>query len=186
MKLHAKSSRRRFLARSFGAAGALALSGCDALSRTDWFPKVLGTGERLSQAAHHFLLTHRGLPRLLRFGGLGHTCVIHSQDDARIRHLEPEQLKRQIFMATRALVERRLATGPLVLVVEDLHWADAASIELIGAVADRLADRPLLVLLMYRPTLEPDALGLGRCCRPPEEGTTLSSSPLHAAPRIVG
>jgi hypothetical protein len=37
------------------------------------------------------------------------------QDDSRIRHLEPEQLKRQIFMATRALVERRLAAGPLVL-----------------------------------------------------------------------
>ena len=70
------------------------------------------------------------------------------QDDARVRHLEPEQLKRQIFMAARALVERRLATGPLVLLVEDLHWADAASIELIGAVADRLADRPLLVLLI--------------------------------------
>jgi predicted ATPase len=83
-------------------------------------------------------------------------------DDARIRHLEPEQLKRQIFMATYVLVERRLAGGPLVLVVEDLHWADAASIELIGAVADRLADRPLLVLLMYRPTLEPDALGTSR------------------------
>ncbi|HZJ70653.1 MAG TPA: adenylate/guanylate cyclase domain-containing protein, partial [Planctomycetota bacterium] len=43
------------------------------------------------------------------------------QDNARMRHLEPEQLKRQIFMATRALVERRLAAGPLVLVVEDLH-----------------------------------------------------------------
>ncbi len=71
------------------------------------------------------------------------------QDDARIRHLEPEQLKRQIFMATSALVERRLAAGPLVLVVEDLHWADAASIELLGAVADRLADSPLLVLLTY-------------------------------------
>ena len=56
-------------------------------------------------------------------------------DDARMRHLEPEQLKRQIFMATRALVERRLAAGPLVLVVEDLHWADAASIELLGALA---------------------------------------------------
>ncbi|MGH7374418.1 MAG: hypothetical protein ACREJY_09345, partial [Candidatus Rokuibacteriota bacterium] len=68
------------------------------------------------------------------------------RDDARIRHLPPEQLKRQIFMATRTLVERRLATGPLVLVVEDLHWADAASIELMGAVADGLADRP-----NYRP-----------------------------------
>jgi adenylate cyclase len=84
------------------------------------------------------------------------------QDESRMRHLEPEQLKRQIFMATRALVERRLAAGPLVLVVEDLHWADAASIELLGTVADRLAERPLLVLLMYRPTLDPDALDTGR------------------------
>jgi adenylate cyclase len=98
------------------------------------------------------------------------------QDDARIRHLEPEQLKRQIFMAVRALVERRLATGPLVLVVEDLHWADAASIELIGAVADRLADRPLLVLLMYRPTLEPDVLGTSHTPHTAIEVTPLSRS----------
>jgi len=98
------------------------------------------------------------------------------QDDARMRHLEPEQLKRQIFMATCALVERRLAAGPLVLVVEDLHWADLASIELLGAVADRLADRPLLVLLMYRPTLEPDALGTSRAPHIGIEVTALSGS----------
>jgi predicted ATPase/class 3 adenylate cyclase len=98
------------------------------------------------------------------------------QDDARIRHLEPEQLKRQIFMATRALVERRLAAGPLVLVVEDLHWADAASIELVGSVADRLTDRPLLVLLMYRPTLEPDALGTSRTPHTAIDVTPLSRS----------
>jgi DMSO/TMAO reductase YedYZ molybdopterin-dependent catalytic subunit len=59
MKLHAKSSRRRFIARSVGAAGALALSGCDALTRTEWFPKVLGAGEKLSQAAHHLLLPRK-------------------------------------------------------------------------------------------------------------------------------
>ena len=97
-------------------------------------------------------------------------------DDARVRHLEPEQLKRQIFMAVRALVERRLAASPLVLVVEDLHWADAASIELIGAVADRLADRRLLVLLMYRPTLEPDALGTSHTPHTAIEVTALSRS----------
>ena len=98
------------------------------------------------------------------------------RDSARMRHLEPEQLKRQIFMATRALVERRLATGPLVLVVEDLHWSDAASIELLGATADRLADRPLLILLMYRPTLEPDALGTSRAPHTAIEVTPLSRS----------
>jgi adenylate cyclase len=98
------------------------------------------------------------------------------RDDARMRHLEPEQLKRQIFMATRVLVERHLASGPLVLIVEDLHWADAASIELLGATADRLADRPLLLLLMYRPTLEPDALGTSRAPHTAIEVTPLSRS----------
>jgi adenylate cyclase len=96
------------------------------------------------------------------------------QDDARVRHLEPEQLKRQIFMAILALVEQRLAAGPLVLVVEDLHWADAASIEMLGAIADRLADRPLLVLLMYRPTLTADALGTSRVAHTGIEVTALS------------
>jgi adenylate cyclase len=102
------------------------------------------------------------------------------QDDARVRHLEPEQLKRQIFMAILALVEQRLAAGPLVLVVEDLHWADAASIEMLGAVADRLADRPLLVLLMYRPTLAADALGTSRVAHTGIEVTALSRSDSEA------
>ena len=61
MKLHARTSRRRFLARTVGAAGALALSGCDALSRTEWFPSVLGAGEKLSQAAHHLLTPRRAM-----------------------------------------------------------------------------------------------------------------------------
>jgi DMSO/TMAO reductase YedYZ molybdopterin-dependent catalytic subunit len=45
------SSRRRFLSRVTGAAGALLLAGCERLSQSEWFPKVLATGERLSEAA---------------------------------------------------------------------------------------------------------------------------------------
>jgi DMSO/TMAO reductase YedYZ molybdopterin-dependent catalytic subunit len=55
MKLHARFSRRRFLARGVATAGALVLSGCDALSRTDWFPKLLAAGEKLSRSTHHLL-----------------------------------------------------------------------------------------------------------------------------------
>jgi len=46
-----EAARRRFLARTFAAAGALALAGCERLSKSDWFPKILGAGETASQAA---------------------------------------------------------------------------------------------------------------------------------------
>jgi DMSO/TMAO reductase YedYZ molybdopterin-dependent catalytic subunit len=55
MKLHARNSRRRFLAGSVGALGAAVLSGCDALSRSDWFPKLLATGEKLNRSAQHLI-----------------------------------------------------------------------------------------------------------------------------------
>src|SRR5262252_3828255 len=55
MKLHARFSRRRFLARGLATAGALAVAGCDALSRTEWFPKLLAAGEKLSRSTHHLL-----------------------------------------------------------------------------------------------------------------------------------
>lgn len=43
-------ARRRFLARAIGAAGALLVGGCERLSQSSWFPKVLGTGEAASEA----------------------------------------------------------------------------------------------------------------------------------------
>jgi len=50
--------RRRFFSRTLGAAGALLLAGCNRLSQTDWFPKVLGAGEKASAAAAA-LVAHR-------------------------------------------------------------------------------------------------------------------------------
>jgi adenylate cyclase len=65
--------------------------------------------------------------------------------------IEPEQLRRQIVLAARALVERRLETTPLLIVIEDIHWADTASVDLLRTVVDQLADRPLMLLLSHRP-----------------------------------
>ena len=48
-------SRRRFLGRALGSAAALLVAGCDSLSRSEWFPKVLATGEKLNQATHRLL-----------------------------------------------------------------------------------------------------------------------------------
>jgi adenylate cyclase len=79
-----------------------------------------------------------------------------------LSEVEPERLKRQIFMTLRTVLERRLAQGPLALVVEDLQWADAASIEGLHTLANWLCDQPLLVVLSSRPPFDPGALDFGR------------------------
>ena len=76
-------------------------------------------------------------------------------EEAKPRDIEPEQLQRQIALAGRTLVERRLQQEPLLIVIEDLHWADAASIDLLRNVVDHLADRPLMFLLTHRPEARP-------------------------------
>ncbi|PYN86156.1 MAG: adenylate/guanylate cyclase domain-containing protein [Candidatus Rokuibacteriota bacterium] len=76
-------------------------------------------------------------------------------EDAKPRDVEPEQLQRQIVLAARTLIERRVQHEPLMLVVDDVHWADSASIDLLRNVVDHLAERPLMVLLSHRPETRP-------------------------------
>lgn len=42
-------------------------------------------------------------------------------------------------------------TGPVVLLLEDIHWADDASLEILDRIWDRLPDEPLLVVCAARP-----------------------------------
>ncbi|HEU5192496.1 MAG TPA: adenylate/guanylate cyclase domain-containing protein [Methylomirabilota bacterium] len=76
-------------------------------------------------------------------------------EEAKPRDVEPEQLQRQIALAARTLLERRLSQEPLLLLIEDLHWADTASVDLLRNAADQLADRPLMFLLTHRPEAKP-------------------------------
>ena len=45
--------------------------------------------------------------------------------------------------------------GPLVIVLEDLHWVDASSLELVGDVLGGIAWSPVLILLSTRPQFQP-------------------------------
>ena len=45
--------------------------------------------------------------------------------------------------------------APLVLVVEDAHWLDATTIELVDRILERLQRRPSMALITYRLDFEP-------------------------------
>jgi eukaryotic-like serine/threonine-protein kinase len=59
----------------------------------------------------------------------------------------------QIREAWEALVAAECAAGPLVIVLEDLHWGDLPSVQLIDAALRRLRDGRLFVLAFGRPEL---------------------------------
>jgi tetratricopeptide (TPR) repeat protein len=64
--------------------------------------------------------------------------------------LEPDAEKRRLFRAISRLVSRIAADRPLLLVFEDLHWADDASLELLATLARDVTALPVLLLLTYR------------------------------------
>lgn len=57
----------------------------------------------------------------------------------------------RIHRALSALLERLARQTPLVLLLDDLHWADSGSVELLGAVLRRLPAAPLLLVVALRP-----------------------------------
>lgn len=91
-------------------------------------------------------------------------------------HVEPAQLRRQILFAIRILFERRLARSPLLMIVEDLHWADAVSLEALRFVMDRLEGQRLMLLFTHRPMSDIDHLGSSRISQ-----TALRLTPLRPA-----
>ncbi len=54
------------------------------------------------------------------------------------------------FDATLALTRALRQHGPAVLVIEDAHWADEATLDVLRALARRLGSMPVLLLLSYR------------------------------------
>ncbi|HSP97984.1 MAG TPA: sigma 54-interacting transcriptional regulator [Candidatus Dormibacteraeota bacterium] len=68
-------------------------------------------------------------------------------DDEAVRALDAGSRRSELFRALRACLMRAAEQAPLVVVVEDLHWADPASIEWLVFLADVIpATRALLVV----------------------------------------
>ena len=65
--------------------------------------------------------------------------------------LEPKEKRERIFEALRDLFIRESQTHPLVLIIEDLHWIDKTSEDLIDYLIGWLANTHVLLILLYRP-----------------------------------
>ncbi|XXX81483.1 protein kinase [Sorangium sp. So ce134] len=67
---------------------------------------------------------------------------------------DPELLGEQMQRALRDFLRAECAAHPVVLALEDVHWADRASVAAIDAALRELADQPLVVLATARPEIK--------------------------------
>ena len=67
--------------------------------------------------------------------------------------MEGQRSQQEIAWAAREWAELLAATQPLVLVFEDIHWAEEPLLDLIEHLADWVRDAPLLMLCLARPEL---------------------------------
>jgi predicted ATPase/class 3 adenylate cyclase len=67
------------------------------------------------------------------------------------KHLDAEQLHKRICLAVRDLLAAEAQRRPVVLILEDLHWADDSSISLILYLLESVNRLPLVIYGISRP-----------------------------------
>src|SRR5207302_4459024 len=77
--------------------------------------------------------------------------VLEAPDAARVSELSPEALQYRTFEVVRSLLGRLAADGPVVAALEDLHWADATSLQLVERLLSLTEEAAVLFVVAQRP-----------------------------------
>ncbi len=65
--------------------------------------------------------------------------------------IDPGERRHRLYNAMRKMQHRLAQLRPLVVVIEDVHWADAQSYELFSSLLREPLDRPMLSIITARP-----------------------------------
>jgi DNA-binding CsgD family transcriptional regulator/tetratricopeptide (TPR) repeat protein len=87
----------------------------------------------------------------------------------------------RVFEETLALLTERAAAAPVLIVLEDLHWADRSTLDLVVFLAHNVDNRPVLLLATYRADELSSAERMRRLAdgvRRSESGVVLQLGPL--------
>ena len=90
---------------------------------------------------------------------LGHILDVGSAETLP-RGLDPTADKLRLFESVARLLDRLSRNSPLVLFLDDLHWADPATLELLQHLCRDIASLPILVAVTFRPDEVDPAPGL--------------------------
>ena len=70
---------------------------------------------------------------------------------ARMRDIDGDALEKLIFKSVRELFVAIAERRPMLMILEDLHWADQSSLGLLDVLLRLATDRAVMFLLVFRP-----------------------------------
>jgi predicted ATPase len=73
--------------------------------------------------------------------------------------LTPEQRREQTFEALRLQIEALTSSRPVLMILEDAHWADPTSLEAFGQTVDQIVKLRVLLIVTFRPEFAPPWIG---------------------------
>jgi class 3 adenylate cyclase/predicted ATPase len=78
------------------------------------------------------------------------------EDDSQSTHqADPQALRRRSLDAIARVLEAMAVQQPVLMVVEDLHWIDPTTLELLGELIERIRTIRVLAVFAYRPEFVP-------------------------------
>jgi DNA-binding NarL/FixJ family response regulator/tetratricopeptide (TPR) repeat protein len=72
-------------------------------------------------------------------------------EDQTYAGLDPPRKRERVFEAIKDVLLMQSRSGAIVLAIEDLHWIDRTSEEVLSRLIDVLGTTPILLVLLYRP-----------------------------------
>jgi class 3 adenylate cyclase/predicted ATPase len=73
--------------------------------------------------------------------------------------LTPQQRRQRTLDALLCQVEALTRQGPVLMILEDAHWADPTSLEVFGRLVHRIAPLRVLLIVTFRPEFDPPWIG---------------------------
>jgi ABC-type transport system substrate-binding protein/class 3 adenylate cyclase len=115
---------------------------------------------------------------------------LDESESARITGLTPDSVQRQTFESVRHLVLALARERPLCLVLDDLHWADESTLDLLDDLLDATEEEAIGFLLLSRSERDHGSWRLGEHARQrlPHRFTAIELRPLDvtASQELVG
>lgn len=68
-----------------------------------------------------------------------------------VNDLDPQVRQKQIFWAAREFFTAKARSKPTIMVIDDLHWADEASLSMLENLIEISVHAPIMFVFMFRP-----------------------------------